>query len=141
MNHAIKEALKGKDEGEVPVGCVLVYKDTIVAKEHNNGNQGCLGHAEMKVLNKAISYLKTPYLNECSIFVTLEPCPMCASAIAFTRIKALYYGAYDTKGGAVEHGAQIFKWTPSSPKIIVGGICEEECSSLLKEFFKDIRTM
>jgi len=143
MKMAIEEAKKAFDAGEVPVGAILVYKENIViAKGYNQREftQNPLFHAELIVINKGSKILKQWRLDETSLYVTLEPCPMCAGAIVQARIKKLIYGAQDLKGGGVSSLMNI----PGDLRLnhqveIVSGILEEECGSILKEFFKKLR--
>jgi tRNA(adenine34) deaminase len=140
MRQAIKEAQKSYDSGEVPVGAIIVDATTnkIIAISGNNMEEkhDPTAHAEINAIRKACFELGSYRLNSCDIYVTLEPCPMCAQAISFARIRRLYFGAYDIKGGGVEHGAKIFG-APSchhKPEIY-GGICEKDSASLLQKFF------
>ena len=144
MQIAIDEAHIGLQAGEIPVGCVVVdtKTDTVVSKSANfvvRNNNPTL-HAEMVCLSEANATLGSLYLESCDLYVTLEPCPMCAQAISFYRIRRLYFGAYDPKRGGVDHGARIFN-APSCFHIpeVYGGIREHECSDLLKDFFKSLR--
>ena len=136
MAFAIKMAKLAINNDEVPIGSILVKDNSIIAQAHNTckTNNNSLQHAEMLVIQKGIENLKTPYLNDCTIYITLEPCPMCAAAIAQARVGKVIFGAYDPKSGGVEHGPQVFKHSHFLPQII-GGIMENECSELLKNFF------
>lgn len=138
LEEALKEAYKAS--GEVPIGAVLVYQNKIVARAHNLvETEGCaLNHAEFLCLQEGSKILKTKYLTECDLYVTLEPCAMCAGAIALSRIRRVYFGAYDPKGGFVDNNARIFDHTLHKPEIY-GGIMANECSSLLSEYFKGLR--
>jgi tRNA(Arg) A34 adenosine deaminase TadA len=123
---------------------VLVDGNTgkIIASAHNRTEQDndATAHAEMLVLRAGGKVTGAPRLVDCDLYVTLEPCPMCASAISFARIRRLYYGAYDAKGGGVEHGPRIFFHSACSHMPdFYGGIHEQECGIVLKEFFKDKR--
>lgn len=142
MEQAIKQARLAERRSEVPVGAVLVYQDNILTAAGNeiHGRFDPTAHAEILVIRNAAQILAVPRLSECDLYVTLEPCPMCAQAIAFARIRRVYFGAYDPKGGGVEHNARIFN-QPSCNHIpeVIGGICEKECSELLVDFFKDRR--
>ena len=137
---AFKQAKKANQLGEVPVGAVIVHNKKIIAQAHNLVCQSHdpTAHAEMLVLRKASQLLKTPYLHECDLYVTLEPCAMCAAAISWARVKRLYFGAYDPKGGAVEHNAKIFDHSFHTPEVI-GGVYEKECAELMVTFFKEKR--
>lgn len=143
MDLALKEAKKACAKDEVPVGAVLVSKDgKVLAKAHNTSEYGknALEHAEMKVLAKASKFLKTTRLWDCSIYITLEPCPMCATAISMMRVKKIIFGAENKKGGAVLNGIKIYDNMPSLYKPeIIAHIKEEEASHLLSNFFKSKR--
>ena len=144
MQIAINEANFAQNRGEIPVGCVIVdtKNNSIVSKSGNMvvENNNPTHHAEILCLNEASNKLNTLYLESCDLYVTLEPCPMCAQAISFFRIRRLYYGAYDPKRGGVDHGAKIFdaKSCFHKPEIY-GGIKEKTCSTLLKDFFNSLR--
>lgn len=144
MQKAFKLAQKAFDLNEVPVGAVLVETNSgeMIASAHNNMHGGAnpLLHAEMQVIAQATQLLKRERLDNFDLYVTLEPCPMCAAAISFARINTLYFGAYDPKGGAVEHNGCYFdqKHCFHKPEII-GGLMEEECAILMKDFFKKKR--
>ncbi|MDA0781774.1 MAG: nucleoside deaminase [Proteobacteria bacterium] len=140
MQKAIKIAKKSYHEDEVPVGALIIDCNTgeIISASGNlmKKNNDPTLHAEMNVIKEACKKKGTNRLTDCDMYVTLEPCPMCAQAISFARIKRLYFGAYDTKGGGVEHGARIFEATSCFHKPeIYGGINELECGQLLKDFF------
>ena len=139
MEIAIKEAKKANLNGEIPVGAVLVDKNgrVLVSSGNNCRNSNDpTAHAEMEVIRLASRMLGNSRLLDCDLYVTLEPCPMCAQAISFARIKRLYYGASDSKGGGVEHGPLIFSQPTCkhSPEIY-SGINETQSSELLKDFF------
>lgn len=140
MREALRQAEMAVAKEEVPVGAVLVRNSQIIAKAHNTceHNTNPLLHAEMLVMNEAINNLQTYYLNDCDLYVTLEPCPMCAAAIANARIRKVIFGAYDIKSGGVDHGAKVFLHTHHKPEVI-GGILELESQFLLKNFFKQKR--
>jgi tRNA(adenine34) deaminase len=131
---------RGADEaGEVPVGCVVVRDGEVVARSANRTltDRDPTGHAEMLAIREAARALGSERLIDCDLYVTLEPCAMCAGAISFARIRRLYYGAADPKGGAVENGVRFF----ASPTChhrpeVYGGIGESEAGALLKDFFK-----
>jgi tRNA(adenine34) deaminase len=139
MAAALKEAEKAAAAGEVPVGAVLVDgAGHIVATAHNRveADHDPTAHAEMLVLRKAAGRLGAPVLAGCDLYVTLEPCPMCAAAIGFARLRRLYFAAYDEKGGGVEHGPRIFDQpTCRHRPEIYGGIGEARAAQLLREFF------
>jgi tRNA(Arg) A34 adenosine deaminase TadA len=143
MQQALAQAALSAACGEVPIGAVIV--DTggaIIASAHNlvkTAHDAC-AHAEMLALRAASALLQTPRLIDCDLYVTLEPCPMCAQAISFSRIRRLYFGAYDPKGGGVEHGPRIFAQpTCHHAPETYGGINESECAALLRDFFRDRR--
>lgn len=144
MLKAIDEAKKSFELDEVPIGAVIVDSTTgdIIAACGNRMDKSNdpTSHAEMNAIKMACEKKKSNRLVDCDLYVTLEPCPMCSQAISFARIRRLYFGAYDPKGGGVEHGAKIFD-SPSchhKPEIY-GGIEEAECGRLLQEFFKHKR--
>ena len=136
---AFQEAQQAALKDDVPVGAVMVLDGKIIARSGNRveRNHDPTAHAEILVIREAAALLKTPRLVECDLYVTLEPCAMCAQAIAHARIRCLYYGAYDPKGGGVEHGSQVFmqKTCHHRPQVI-GGLREKECGHLLKTFFQ-----
>lgn len=139
MELAFDEAETAGGKGEVPVGCVVVRAGEIVARAGNRtlAQKDPTAHAELLALRAAAQSIGEERLSDCDLYVTLEPCAMCAAAISFARIRRLYYGAADPKGGAVENGVRFFS-TPSChhrPEIY-GGIDESECGALLKEFFR-----
>lgn len=144
MQCAIQEAEKAGSQDEVPVGAVIVdsLSGEIIATAHNEMDHGHdpTAHAEMLAIRRAVAVKGEGRLRNCDIYVTLEPCPMCAQAISFARLRRLYFGAYDPKGGGVDHGAKIFNASSCHhvPEII-GGIEEEKCARLLVEFFEKKR--
>lgn len=142
LNIAIKEAQKCFKEDEVPVGCIIVKNNKIIARAHNQREKfhDVSGHAEILAIRKANKKLNDWQLVDCDIYVTLEPCLMCAGAILQSRIQNIYFGAYDFKGGAFGSSINVLesKNLNHIPKI-KGGIKEEECSSLLKFYFKGKR--
>jgi len=142
MSEALKEARKALEKEEVPVGAVVVHKGRIVARGHNQVE--CLkdptAHAEMIALTSATNYLKSKWLNDASLYVTIEPCSMCAGAMVLSRIKNLYFGARDPKTGACGSIINIASHKKLNHRIKVkDGILEDECSFLLKEFFRKKR--
>lgn len=142
MEAALVLARLAADAGEVPVGAVVVKDGQIIGR---GGNRPIAGHdptahAEIVALREAAAALGTDRLTGCDLWVTLEPCAMCAGAIAHSRIARLYYGASDPKGGAVEHGPRLFEQqTVHHKPEIYGGISETECADLLRTFFRDRR--
>lgn len=142
MKIALEQARLAAQAGETPVGAAILRGGEVIALAHNRTERDhdATAHAEMLALRAASRALATRYLNDCTLYVTLEPCPMCAQAIAFARIGRLVFGAYDPKGGGVEHGPRIFR-QPSCHHVpdIIGGVMESECGALLKEFFQQKR--
>ncbi len=142
MEHALKEAKLTSQRGEVPVGAVLTHNGEIIA---SNGNRTLelkdpTAHAEILVIREAARKLDTERLYDCDLYVTLEPCPMCAGAISFGRIRRLYFGASDLKSGAVESGVRFYSNETCHHKPeVYSGILESECSFILKEFFSQKR--
>ncbi len=143
MAAALAEAKAAGDQGEVPVGAVLSNgRGEIVAARGNAveamGDAGA--HAEMLVLQDAARLLNRKFLSDCTLTVTLEPCAMCAGAIAAFRVKKLVFGAYDPKSGAVEHGPRVFSHATTHHKPeIIGGVRDSECAALLQSFFERLR--
>ena len=143
MRKALREAEKARDMDEVPVGCVIVKDGKIVSRAHNlrEKNQAATAHAELLAIQKANKKLNTWCLNECDLYVTLDPCMLCTGAIENARIHALYYGTSDEKAGTVDSLIQI-KTLPhlrAYPKEIHSGILKEECAAILSEFFRNKR--
>jgi tRNA(adenine34) deaminase len=142
MRRALDAARDGGAAGEVPVGAVLICDGKIVAVAHNQPRGLCdpTAHAEMLAIRAAAETLGRDRLEDCELWVTLEPCAMCAGAIAHARIARLYYAAADPKGGAVEHGARVFAQpTCHHRPDIYAGIGEAEAAALLKDFFAQRR--
>lgn len=144
MGIALDEARAAAGRGEVPVGAVLVDGATgeILARAGNRTEQAAdpTAHAEMLVIREAAAALGVPRLAGCDLYVTLEPCAMCAAAISFARIRRLYYGTDDPKGGGVDHGPRFFAQpTCHHRPEVYGGIAEGEASELLKGFFRERR--
>jgi len=139
MDLALDEARKAQDRGEVPVGCVVVRDGAVVAAAGNRtlADQDPTGHAEMIAIRAAARTLGSERLADCDLYVTLEPCAMCAGAISFARVRRLYYGAPDPKGGAVEHGARFFEQATCHHRPeVYGGISETASADLLRGFFE-----
>ena len=137
MKMAIQEAKAAFDAGEVPVGAVVVCKDRIIARAHNLTETltDVTAHAEMQAITAASSMLGGKYLNDCTLYVTVEPCVMCAGAIGWSQLGKLVYGAPDEKRGFTRFAPQALH-----PKtIVVKGVMEEECASLMKSFFVEKR--
>jgi len=142
MSEALKEAQIAADQDEVPVGAVIVYKDRIIARGYNQIERlkDPTAHAEMIAITSATSYLGTKWLNETSLYVTIEPCSMCAGALVLARINNLYFGAHDPKTGASGSVVNITNHKKLNHRInVTGGILRKECSSILKDFFKKKR--
>ncbi|MFL5044499.1 MAG: nucleoside deaminase [Xanthobacteraceae bacterium] len=139
MDLALSEARAAGAAGEVPVGCVIVRDNAVVAKAANRTimDRDPTAHAELLAIRAAAAALGSERLTDCDLYVTLEPCAMCAAAMSVARLRRLYYGAADTKGGAVENGVRFF----SAPTChhrpeIYGGIGEAAAAALLKDFFQ-----
>lgn len=142
MQEALKEAQKAFDEDEVPVGAVVVHQNRIIARGYNQVERlkDPTAHAEMIALTSAAGYLDSKWLNEVSVYVTIEPCSMCAGAFVLARIKSLIYGADDPKTGACGSVVNIVNHKVLNHRIDVKkGVLKEECGSLLKEFFRKKR--
>lgn len=142
MKAAIKEAIKARDVDEVPIGAVVVYHDKIIARGHNirESRQCSTAHAEIIAIEKACKKLGTWRLEDCVLYVTLEPCPMCSGAILQSRIKQVVYGAKDPKGGCIESNMKMYEVPGFNhyPETM-SGLLENECAKLLKDFFKEKR--
>jgi tRNA(Arg) A34 adenosine deaminase TadA len=140
MRLALACARMGAEAGEVPVGAVLLDPTgRELARAHNRveADSDPTAHAELLAIRAAAARLGTPRLLGCRLYVTLEPCAMCAQAIAFARLALLTFGAYDPKGGGVEHGARIFEQATCHHRPeVVGGILERDCGALLTAFFR-----
>lgn len=144
MDLAFKAAQEAFDRQETPVGAVLVdFKNRYVFISGNCVEQlhDASAHAELNVLREVAQKYHSRYLLDCTLYVTLEPCAMCAAAIGHFRIPRLVYGAYDPKGGAVAHGARLFEqdYTLHSPQECIGGVNESQSTELLKKFFRELR--
>lgn len=134
MNEALKEAQKALENDEVPVGCVIVCENEIIARAHNLTERlnDVTAHAEMQAFTSATDFLGGKYLNECSLYVTLEPCIMCAGASYWAQLKRIVYGAKDVKRGYSQLTQNVLH-----PKTeIVSGVMKDECSKLLTDFFE-----
>ena len=144
MKQAIKQALKAQEKDEVPIGCVIVKDDKIIARGYNlrQSKQQSYAHAEMIAIQKACKKLGTWRLEDCELYVTLEPCPMCAGAILQSRIKKVIYGAKDLKGGCIDSCMKMYetKGFNHYPEVL-SGILDEECASLLTNFFRKKRAL
>jgi tRNA(adenine34) deaminase len=141
MLAALKEAKKAFLKNEVPVGAVVVYQDKIIARAHNKReqNQQFYAHAEFLAMIKASKKIGSWRLEDCDIYVTMEPCPMCAGAMIQSRVKSLYFGVFDPKAGVASSLINLFE-LPFNHKIhIESGLLENESQELLKTFFKNLR--
>ncbi len=139
MKEAIKEAKKAKAAGEVPVGAIVVANGQIIAKAHNQTQllNDVTAHAEIMAITSASSYLGSKYLNQCAIFITLEPCVMCAGALAWSQIGRVVYGASDDNRGFMRYGKELLH--PATK--LEYGIQNKECSQLLLQFFEEKRRL
>jgi len=139
---AFDEADAAARRGEVPVGAVVVKDGVVLARAGNRVEElsDPSAHAEILALRAAGAWLGSPRLDGCDLYVTLEPCPMCATAIAFARIRRLVFGAYDPKGGGVDHGPRIYEQTTCHHRPeVVGGVEEIRAAAQLREFFRERR--
>lgn len=141
MEAALEQARKAYDEGEVPVGAVIVKDNEIISAGRNRRekSKNALLHAEIDAINHACSRLGGWRLWNCEIYVTLEPCPMCAGAIINAHIPNVYFGAYDLKNGSCGTITNLFEMPYNFKPQCTGGIMQDECSQLLKDFFKKLR--
>ena len=142
MDTALAQARAAAARGEVPVGAVVRGPDgTILAQAGNEteATHDASAHAELLALRRAAQALGTPRLLGCDLVVTLEPCPMCAAACSHFRVRRVIFGAYDRKGGGVEHGPRVLDHALHRPEII-GGVREQECGALLRDFFQALRS-
>lgn len=137
MNEALREARSAFDVGEVPVGAVIVCKGRVIAHSHNLTEtlNDVTAHAEMQAITMAAEYLGGKYLNDCTLYVTVEPCPMCAAALGWAQLGRLVYGASDTK-----RGYSLFTPSLLHPKTqVLSGVLADECAALMTDFFKNKR--
>ena len=141
MQLAIKEAKKARKRKEVPIGAVIVKNGKIISRGYNlrEGKQNSLKHAEIIAIDKACKKLGNFRLEECDLYVTVEPCLMCAGAIVQSRIKKVYFGTRDEKYGVVTSVANVFDIKSNHKVEFEEGICKVECESLMKDFFKELR--
>ncbi|MDQ3194752.1 MAG: tRNA adenosine(34) deaminase TadA [Bacteroidota bacterium] len=138
MNYAYKEAEIAFDKEEIPIGCVVVFQNSIIAKAHNQVEtlKDPTAHAEIIAITAAANYLQSKQLVGCSIYVTLEPCVMCAGAIVLSKIENLYFGAYDVKSGACGSVLNVVAHKSLNHKCnILGGVMDEKCGEILRSFF------
>ena len=139
MQIALEEARVAGARGEVPVGCAIVREGAVIARagNHTIAAHDPTAHAELVAIRAAAAALGNERLTECDLYVTLEPCAMCAAAMSFARIRRLYFGAADPKGGAVANGVRFFAApTCHHRPEVYSGISESECAALLKDFFQ-----
>lgn len=137
MKKALTEAQLAYDEGEIPIGAVVVADGRVISRAHNLTEtlHDVTAHAEMQAITAAAEYLGGKYLSGCTLYVTVEPCTMCAGAIGWAQISRIVYGARDEKRGYAKYAPKAFH-----PKaVVVGGVLEEECKKLMQDFFKDKR--
>src|SRR4051812_6560693 len=142
MRRALDLAAEAAAVGEVPIGAVVTRGDAVVAEARNamRGSNDPTAHAEIEAIRAAAARLGTPRLDDCTLWVTLEPCAMCAGAIALARLRRLYFAAADPKGGAILHGPRLFgQPTCHHAPEVYGGIVEEEAGALLTAFFRERR--
>lgn len=141
MEIALEEAIEAAARGSVPVGAVIVKDNKVISVAGNEVIKNCdpTAHAEGLAIRRACKILNRNILDDCDIYVTLEPCAMCAQAISLARIRRLYFGSYDVKYGGVVHGARIFDHALHKSEII-GGVFEIQCQKILKNFFKTKRS-
>ena len=139
MAIALEEARAADARGEVPVGCAIVRNGTVIVRTGNRtvADRDPTAHAELIAIRQASAALGNERLADCDLYVTLEPCAMCAAAMSFARIRRLYFGAADPKGGAVEYGVRFFSAATCHHRPeVYGGIDETECAAVLKDFFQ-----
>ena len=142
MKLAIAEAKKAEKKGECPIGAVIVYNDTVISKAHNlrESKQLTINHAELLAIKKANKKLASWRLEDCDLYITLEPCPMCSGAIIQSRIQNVYFGAFDKKAGAAGSVCDLFVPGMFNHNVsVTGGVLKDECSSLLTDFFSNLR--
>ena len=141
MKLAITEAQKAAEKGEVPVGAVIVKNGEVISTGHNlrEEKQNALSHAEIEAINLACQKLGSWRLDDCELYVTLEPCPMCTGAIINARIKTVIFGAYDSKMGCMDSVINLCDYPFNNHPEIYGGIMEDECLAVLQNFFKKLR--
>ncbi len=141
MDEALSLAKTAGEAGEVPVGAVIVHNGEIVGTGINRreGEKNALCHAEIEAIDSACRKMGGWRLPDCQLYVTLEPCPMCAGAIINSRIDNVYFGAYDKKAGSVESVVRLFDLPYNHKPQVTGGIMEDECAGVLSDFFKALR--
>lgn len=142
MKEALRQARKAYDLNEVPIGCVIVYKDKIIARGYNrrNTDHNTLSHAELNAIRKASKYLGDWRLEGCMMYITLEPCQMCAGAIVQARVSQVVIGGMNAKAGCAGSVLNLLQMPGFNHQVeITYGVMEKECSTMLSEFFKDLR--
>ena len=142
MKEAIRQAKKAYALGEVPIGCVIVYQDKIIGRGYNrrNTDKNTLAHAEITAIHKASRKMKDWRLEECTLYVTLEPCQMCSGAIVQARIRKVYIGCMNPKAGCAGSVLNLLQVPEFNHQVEIEiGICKEECSMMLTEFFRKLR--
>ncbi len=143
MYEALRLAREAAEIGEIPVGAVIVKDGKIIAEGKNmrEAKQNALSHAEIEAINNACKTLNSWRLDDCEMYVTLEPCPMCAGAIINARIKTLIFGAYDFKSGSIDSVVNLCDYPYNHKVEVYGGICEDECLNILRNFFGNLRNL
>lgn len=141
MKEAIRQAKKAAAIGEVPIGCIIVYEDKIIGRGYNRRmvDHTVLAHAEILAMKKACKKMGDWRLEGCTMYITLEPCPMCAGAIINARVGTVCYGARDEKAGACGSVLDLFAERFNHRPRVYGGVLKEECAALLQDFFHDLR--
>ena len=142
MKEAVRQARKAALLGEVPIGCIIVYQEKVIARGYNcrNTKKTVLGHAEITAIRKACKKLGDWRLEDCTMYVTLEPCPMCAGAIVQARIPRLVLGARNPKAGCAGSILNILQEERLNHQVeVIPGVMEEECSGIMKDFFRELR--
>ena len=141
MTLALREAVKSANEGEVPVGAVIVKDGEVIATGRNlrEQKQNALSHAEIEAINSACKKLNSWRLDGCEMYVTLEPCPMCTGAIINSRIKTVVFGAFDKNAGCMDSVINLCDYPLGHKVEVYAGICEDECQQVLQDFFKNLR--
>lgn len=136
MKKALAEAEAALEKGEVPVGAVVVHNNVVIARSHNLTEmlQDVTAHAEMQAITSAANYIGAKYLTDCTLYVTLEPCQMCAGALYWSQVSKVVFGASDSNRGFIAKGTELHPKTT-----VVSGVLEEECSAIVKTFFKQKR--
>ena len=141
MTLALSEAQKAKEKGEIPVGAVIVKNGEVISATHNltEEKNSPLAHAELLAITEALQNENVKYLSDCTLYVTLEPCPMCMGAILHSRIERIVFGAYDEKTGSAGSKADFSGFSFFRKPQILGGYMENECREMLTDFFKALR--